>query len=148
LVVRLGGSEVKIERMRFLSCSIGVKHTEGRQVEGRRVLRAWSAALLAAACALEAVAAAAADPDVRRDPTVLAVEQVMPAVVNIATETIVHARDPFDNCGETAIGQLQCMAARHGVVNSALVTQEKACKKRATWPRRLGEPSVRKQIQF
>jgi serine protease Do len=36
-----------------------------------------------------------AEFDVRRDATVLAVEQVMPCVVNIATETIVQVRDPF-----------------------------------------------------
>jgi S1-C subfamily serine protease len=37
-----------------------------------------------------------ADNDVRRDATVLAVEKVMPTVVNIATETIIHVRDPFE----------------------------------------------------
>jgi serine protease Do len=36
------------------------------------------------------------DGDVRRDATVLAVEKVMPSVVNIATETIIHVRDPFE----------------------------------------------------
>ncbi|MEW6303194.1 MAG: trypsin-like peptidase domain-containing protein [Verrucomicrobiota bacterium] len=35
-------------------------------------------------------------PDVRRDAVVLAVEKAMPSVVNIATETIVERRDPFD----------------------------------------------------
>ena len=34
--------------------------------------------------------------DIRRDATVLAVEKVMPSVVNIATETIIHVRDPFE----------------------------------------------------
>ncbi|HYW72350.1 MAG TPA: trypsin-like peptidase domain-containing protein, partial [Pyrinomonadaceae bacterium] len=38
----------------------------------------------------------AAEPDVRRDATVQAVDQVMPSVVNIATETIIHVRDPFE----------------------------------------------------
>ena len=38
----------------------------------------------------------AVSPDIRRDATVLAVEKVMPCVVNIATETIVRVRDPFD----------------------------------------------------
>ena len=37
-----------------------------------------------------------AESDIRRDPTVLAVEKVMPSVVNIATETIIHVRDPFE----------------------------------------------------
>jgi serine protease Do len=38
----------------------------------------------------------AAEPDVRRDATVQAVEQVMPSVVNIATRTIVPVSDPFE----------------------------------------------------
>jgi S1-C subfamily serine protease len=37
-----------------------------------------------------------ADTDIRRDATVLAVEKAMPSVVNIATETIIHVRDPFE----------------------------------------------------
>ena len=36
------------------------------------------------------------DNDIRRDASVLAVEKVMPSVVNIATETIIHVRDPFE----------------------------------------------------
>lgn len=39
----------------------------------------------------------AADNDVRRDATVVAVEKVMPSVVNIATETIIQIRDPFED---------------------------------------------------
>jgi len=35
--------------------------------------------------------------DVRRDATVVAVERVMPSVVNIATETVINLRDPFDD---------------------------------------------------
>jgi len=35
-------------------------------------------------------------PDVRRDAVVNAIEEVMPSVVNISTETIVEIRDPFD----------------------------------------------------
>ena len=37
-----------------------------------------------------------AESDVRRDATVMAVEKVMPSVVNSATETIIHVRDPFE----------------------------------------------------
>ena len=37
-----------------------------------------------------------AAPDARRDATVEAVEQVMPSVVNIATETVVEQNDPFE----------------------------------------------------
>ena len=35
--------------------------------------------------------------DVRRDATVAAVERVMPAVVNIATETVVEINDPLED---------------------------------------------------
>ena len=35
--------------------------------------------------------------DIRRDPTVAAVEQVMPCVVNLATKNIVPVRDPFED---------------------------------------------------
>src|ERR1035437_9846840 len=38
----------------------------------------------------------AANDDVRRDATVLAVEKVLPSVVNIATETIIPQRDSFE----------------------------------------------------
>ncbi len=39
----------------------------------------------------------AATPDIRRDATVDAVQQVMPSVVNIRTETIVQSSDPFES---------------------------------------------------
>lgn len=55
---------------------------------------AWSlAGVMASFLAVQA----AADFDVRRDPAVEAVARVMPAVVNIATETLVEVRDPFDS---------------------------------------------------
>ncbi|HXT40451.1 MAG TPA: trypsin-like peptidase domain-containing protein [Candidatus Angelobacter sp.] len=38
----------------------------------------------------------AAEADLRRDAAVEAVDRVMPCVVNIATETVVEYRDPFD----------------------------------------------------
>ena len=56
-------------------------------------------ALLLAACLLAWAPGATGQPvetDVRRDATVLAVEKVLPSVVNIATETIIHVRDPFE----------------------------------------------------
>src|SRR5438067_163325 len=40
-----------------------------------------------------APAATPPEPDIRRDATVAAVEEVMPSVVNIATETIVEYED-------------------------------------------------------
>ncbi|MGN6642778.1 MAG: hypothetical protein ACTHKU_07240, partial [Verrucomicrobiota bacterium] len=41
-------------------------------------------------------AKAAAEPDVRRDATVTAIEQVMPSVVNIHTRTVVPVRDRYE----------------------------------------------------
>jgi len=55
--------------------------------------------VLLAGCLLVCAAGArgqATSEDVRRDPTVLAVEKVLPSVVNIATETIIPQRDPFE----------------------------------------------------
>jgi serine protease Do len=52
--------------------------------------------LVAATLLLAAAASAAAAADVRRDATVEAVQRVMPAVVNIRTETIVERHDPFE----------------------------------------------------
>jgi serine protease Do len=54
---------------------------------------------LAAGCLAAGVPARAqaAEPDVRRDATVQAVEKVLPSVVNIATETIIQVRDPFED---------------------------------------------------
>ncbi len=40
--------------------------------------------------------ARAAEPDIRRDAVVEAVQKAMPSVVNIATETIVSVRDPLE----------------------------------------------------
>jgi S1-C subfamily serine protease len=57
-------------------------------------LRAALAALLAGA--LAAAPLCGAEPDMRRDATVEAVERVMPSVVNIGTETIIEHNDPFE----------------------------------------------------
>jgi serine protease Do len=60
----------------------------------------WPALLLACAllvAAVQTTANAAADGDVRRDATVRAIEEVMPSVVNVSTETIVEVRDPLEN---------------------------------------------------
>ncbi|MDI9400481.1 MAG: trypsin-like peptidase domain-containing protein [Limisphaerales bacterium] len=59
-----------------------------------------SVVLLSGWLAGSAAALAASGPaetDVRRDAVVLAVEKVMPSVVNISTETIVQRRSPFDD---------------------------------------------------
>ena len=46
--------------------------------------------------ALSRPAFGAGEADARRDPTVEAVERVMPSVVNIGTETIVESNEPFE----------------------------------------------------
>jgi S1-C subfamily serine protease len=61
-----------------------------------KVARAWSPAGLLLAC-LAAVSLPGAEPDVRRDAVVKAIEQVMPGVVNIATETVVEQHDWYDD---------------------------------------------------
>ena len=58
------------------------------------LLRLGGAALLSGAWA--AAPPHGAEADLRRDATVEAVEQAMPSVVNIATETIVEYNDPFE----------------------------------------------------
>jgi S1-C subfamily serine protease len=59
-------------------------------------LAGWAAA---GTLALPAWAAAPnpVETDIRRDAVVSVVEQVMPCVVNVATESIVESRDPFDD---------------------------------------------------
>src|SRR3989440_1832689 len=59
----------------------------------------WLAAgrvLVCLACAV-ATSLNAAEPDIRRDATVQAVQRVMPCVVNVATEEVVPIRDPLEN---------------------------------------------------
>ena len=53
-------------------------------------------AALCLALAMSPFPLRANESDTRRDATVEAVERVMPSVVNIATETIINVRDPFD----------------------------------------------------
>jgi S1-C subfamily serine protease len=57
------------------------------------LLFAW---LLLAAPATPVPAVESGVPDIRRDATVIAVEQVMPSVVNIATRSEVPVRDPME----------------------------------------------------
>src|SRR5688572_1111417 len=48
------------------------------------------------ALVLFAAAITKAETDIRRDAVVEAVQQVMPSVVNITTETVIHVRDPIE----------------------------------------------------
>src|ERR1041385_4770966 len=47
----------------------------------------------------------AAEPDIRRDATVAAVERVMPSVVNIATATVVEYEDFYQRLFREFFGQ-------------------------------------------
>jgi S1-C subfamily serine protease len=69
-----------------------IKRTLGPRARRRR--NAWNAVLVLAAFGCMPAEAPA---DVRRDATVEAVQRVMPAVVNIATEEVVPIRDPLEN---------------------------------------------------
>jgi len=64
----------------------------------RNQRRGWTLAgfLFPLALPLAAAPLEMIDNDVRRDATVLAVEQVLPSVVNIATKSIVPVSDPFE----------------------------------------------------
>ncbi len=64
--------------------------------ERRGRLAVWLLAVCVVAIAPVAWAQTA-ENDIRRDATVLAVEKVLPTVVNIATETIIRVRDPFED---------------------------------------------------
>src|ERR1051326_691103 len=66
------------------------------------LLRTFAALLLAFPTAQ---AATAPDGDLRRDATVAAVEEVMPSVVNIATETIVEYEDFYQRIFREFFGQ-------------------------------------------
>ncbi len=67
----------------------------------RRIgLRVLAVSLLAAGAAVVHGPAEAADPFLRRTPTVRAVEQVGPAVVNITTEQVVRGPRPFRPFGD------------------------------------------------
>jgi S1-C subfamily serine protease len=45
---------------------------------------------------VQSEAAGATDPDIRRDATVIAIEKVLPSVVNIATETVIEYHEWYD----------------------------------------------------
>jgi len=53
-------------------------------------------AALVLALFVQSPAAGATDPDIRRDATVIAIEKVLPSVVNIATETVIEYHEWYD----------------------------------------------------
>jgi serine protease Do len=72
--------------MEFCACHSRIKL-------GRLALALLSVLALAAA----PPALGAAEPDIRRDATVTAIERVMPSVVNIATETVLEYHEWYDD---------------------------------------------------
>src|SRR6266540_4549812 len=90
---RTGWQEFKRAERRFVVLTRGVvknANSFGLHKTSRMPLAALLGGVLAA------MPLDGAEPDARRDATVEAVEQVMPSVVNIATETIVEYNDPFE----------------------------------------------------
>jgi S1-C subfamily serine protease len=61
--------------------------------------------------------AVTAEPDVRRDATVIAVEKVMPSVVNIATETVIEYHDWYDDLLRQFYGRSRGPARREKSVS-------------------------------
>lgn len=76
---------------------------------------------------LLAVSALGAEPDPRRDIVVAVVEQVMPSVVNIATEEIVEYRDPFAEMFQEFWGphyRRRPRAARYSLGSGVIIDEE------------------------
>ena len=71
------------------------KNSGRRRHNPRRWVRSVAIAAFASALFFTANAAAP-EPDIRRDAIVHAVDEVMPCVVNIATESLVEARNPIE----------------------------------------------------
>jgi S1-C subfamily serine protease len=66
----------------------------------RKTLAVFFSAILASIIRIHAANSTPPLADIRRDSTVEAVQRVMPAVVNIRTETIVERHDPFESLFE------------------------------------------------
>jgi S1-C subfamily serine protease len=67
------------------------------KVRRHRGLRRILVAGFLIAALMAAAPTAPADTDIRRDAVVQTVEDVMPCVVNVATEQVVESRDPFED---------------------------------------------------
>jgi S1-C subfamily serine protease len=79
----------------------------------------WRFAAGGTALALLATATAApAQTDIRRDAVVQAVEKVMPCVVNVATESVVESRDPFEELMRKFYG------LRHSALGSGVIISD------------------------
>jgi serine protease Do len=76
---------------------LGLGHRAGVRQAGRSVAIAALGLLGLTSFPSTAGWATAAEPDVRRDAAVQAVERVLPSIVNISTETVVEVRDPLDD---------------------------------------------------
>ena len=77
------------------------------KMRGRILCRRFAWLAVAVVVAVSAMAADGPESDAARDPVVLAVQKVLPAVVNISTEQIVERpfNDPFDELFRQFFGQ-------------------------------------------
>src|SRR5579859_7595382 len=66
-----------------------------------------AAFLVSTLLALFPTAGWAGEPDIRRDATVIAIEKVLPSVVNIATETVIEYHEPYDTMLQEFYGWLR-----------------------------------------
>jgi len=75
----------------------------------------------------------AAEPDIRRDAAVTAIERVLPSVVNIATETVIPYHDWYDDVLRDAAAN-ELMVDFHGAV--------KPTGRERTWPNEMSREAV------
>ncbi len=77
----------------------------------RRRLALLAAASVLAPASRSLAPAAPGEPDSRRDTVVRVTEEVMPSVVNVSTESIVEASDPFEDFWRRFYGQSDVQSA-------------------------------------
>src|SRR5215472_1908903 len=76
------------------------------KLNGSPQIGSWLLLLYLCPCPIAiAVTPEIGEYDIRRDATVVAVEQVMPSVVNIATKIIMPVSDPFERATRRLWGQ-------------------------------------------
>src|SRR5258705_8534690 len=106
LLLRRGICKVKLVKV-FGRVFCGAIQEVAAQVRkpGLLLCKCIVASLLPLASAAVYAGQSPTEPDIRRDATVIAVEKVMPSVVNIATETIVEYQDFYQNIFREFFGQ-------------------------------------------
>src|SRR6476660_5038418 len=70
--------------------------------------------------------ALAAEPDIRRDATVAAVERVMPCVVNIATTTLVEYEDFYESLYREFFGRpgVRRQQAQYSIGSGVIIDED------------------------